>query len=177
MWNATLETVRRCIQRGDIGQVLMARAICTADGLDAAVFALTRLIGPAQRVAALTASDAVADIQLTLDFGASVFAVVTAGAVIRQRRCPTLEVYGSEGTVQWLGDEHRPDGCELWRNAVGAWTLLERPDADIPQALEAPAHAQARHVAEILQTAQASARDGKARALTTSFPFKLAGQG
>ena len=63
-----------------------------------------------------------------LDFGNARFAVVTTGFTMQRYRSPAIEVYGSEGTVQLLGDDWAPEGWELWRNGDGAWRIF--PEAD-----------------------------------------------
>jgi predicted dehydrogenase len=63
--------------------------------------------------------------QITLDFGDGVFGVVTTGFSMQKYRSPALEVYGSEGTIQMLGDDWAPEGYELWENRVGAWQVFE----------------------------------------------------
>jgi hypothetical protein len=40
-----------------------------------------------------------------LDFGEAVFAVVSTGFTVQRYRGPGLELYGSKGTVQMLGDD------------------------------------------------------------------------
>ena len=65
--------------------------------------------------------------QITLDFGDDVFGVVTTGFSIQKYRSPALEIYGSEGTIQMLGDDWAPEGYELWENRVGAWKVFESP--------------------------------------------------
>jgi predicted dehydrogenase len=51
--------------------------------------------------------------QVLLDFGKSTFAVVTSGFTMQQYRTPALEVYGTAGTIQMLGDDWDPDGYEM----------------------------------------------------------------
>ena len=63
-----------------------------------------------------------------LDFGNARFAVVTTGFTMQRYRSPAIEVYGSEGTVQLLGDDWAPEGWELWRNGDGAWRIFPESD-------------------------------------------------
>src|SRR5262245_54118493 len=63
--------------------------------------------------------------QILLDFGDDVFAIVTTGFSMQKYRSPALEIYGSDGTLQMLGDDWAPDGYELWENRVGAWKVFE----------------------------------------------------
>lgn len=46
--------------------------------------------------------------------------VVSSQAIQRYRR-PALELYGTEGTANLLGDDWDPRGFEVWRNAGGSW--------------------------------------------------------
>jgi predicted dehydrogenase len=46
--------------------------------------------------------------------------VVSSQAIQRYRR-PALELYGTEGTANLLGDDWDPHGFELWRNEAGFW--------------------------------------------------------
>ncbi len=57
--------------------------------------------------------------------GGALSTVVSGQAIQRYRR-PGLELYGTEGTANLLGDDWDPRGFELWRNATGRW---ERTDA------------------------------------------------
>ncbi len=46
--------------------------------------------------------------------------VVSSQAIQRYRR-PALELYGTDGTANLLGDDWDPDGFEVWRNEGGYW--------------------------------------------------------
>ena len=70
--------------------------------------------------------------QVLIDFGDACFAVVTSGFVIQQYRSPAVELYGTEGTIQMLGDDWDPDGYELWQNASAAWQVYKETDPDWP---------------------------------------------
>ena len=50
--------------------------------------------------------------------------VVSSQAIQRYRR-PALELYGTEGTANLLGDDWDPRGFEVWRNAAGSWSEHE----------------------------------------------------
>lgn len=211
----TYQIISRRIRRGEIGQVLSARAFYGWAGPDwgrwfyqpggGALFdlgvynvtSLTGLLGPAKRVTALTGVaiperevegariqvEAEDNAHVLIDFGASVFAVVTTGFTIQQYRCPAIELYGSRGTLQMLGDDWSPQGYELWRNEVGAWQLFKEsaptwPWTDglrhivecirqrIPPIIK-PEHAF--HVLEIMLKAKAAGRDGQAREIESTF--------
>ena len=120
-----------------------------------------------------------------LDFGDARFAVVTTGFTMQRYRSPAIEVYGSEGTIQLLGDDWAPEGWELWRNDDGVVARVpgdatrtgsgprgcaisstaSRPDRPT---VTRPEHAY--HALEIMLAAQAAGRDGVARAIESGFP-------
>ena len=158
---------------------------------------LTGLLGPAKRVTAMTGVaipsreikgrtvdvEAEDNAQVLLDFGGSAFAVVTCGFTMQQYRTPALEVYGTAGTIQMLGDDWDPDGYELFENRTGCWQVYKETAPDWPwtdglnhlieclhtqtKPLVTPEHA--RHVLEIMLKAQQSGRDGRALPLETTF--------
>jgi predicted dehydrogenase len=158
---------------------------------------LTALLGPATRVIAMTGIaiperevngkkihvEAEDTTQVLLEFGDGALAVATSGFTIQQYRNPALEVYGTTGTIQMMGDDWDPDGYELWQNAVGAWQVFKETTPDWPWAdglrhlvecivagtrpLLSPKHAL--HVLEIMLKAQQSGRDGRAIPIESSF--------
>lgn len=103
------------------------------------ITSLTGLLGPAHGVQAMSGIvtpqrmvdgklvpvETPDNYQITLDFGGNVFAVVTTGFSMQKYRSPALEIYGSEGTLQMLGDDWAPEGYELWQNRVGAWQVFD----------------------------------------------------
>lgn len=211
----TFQTLSRRIRAGDIGKPCSARARYGWAGpwwsewfyrpgggclFDLGVYCLTSLtglLGPAQRVMAMTGIaipereihgrkmkvEAEDNAQVLLDFGEGTLAVVTSGFTLQQYRNPALEVYGSTGTIQMLGDDWDPDGYELWQNAAGAWQLFRETDPDwswtdgLPhlvncirtaqQPLVTPKHAL--HVLELMIKAQQSGREGRALAIESTF--------
>ncbi|HSV73915.1 MAG TPA: Gfo/Idh/MocA family oxidoreductase [Chthonomonadales bacterium] len=158
---------------------------------------LTGLIGPAHRVAAMTGIaipervvndepmrvEAEDTAHVLLDFGDSVFAQVLTGFTMQQYRSPAVEVYGSEGTIQMLGDDWAPAGYEMWRNDAERWEVYPDPDADWPwtdglrhlvecmleerPTSSPPEHAC--HVLEIMDAAKRSSKTGAAVSLATTF--------
>ena len=171
---------------------------------DLAVYSITSLtgiLGPAKRVTAMTGiaqttrvvkgrriKVAVEDsAQILLDFGDATFAVVTSGFTMQKYRSPALELYGTEGTVQMLGDDWAPEGYELWQNSVGAWQTFYETDphwqwtAGLGHLVECiregikpvvtPEHAY--HVLEIMLAAQAAGRTGKAQRLKSTFSVSV----
>ncbi len=211
----TFQTLSRRIQSGDIGKPCSARARYGWAGpdwtewfyrpgggclFDLAVYSLTSLtglLGPVQRVMAMTGVaipereingrtirvEAEDNAQVLLDFGDSAFAVVTSGFTMQQYRAPALEIYGTTGTIQMLGDDWDPDGYELWQNSAGAWQLFRETAPDWPwtdglshlvdcirnakQPIVTPEHA--RHVLEIMLKAQQSGREGRALLIDSTF--------
>ena len=161
------------------------------------VTSLTGLLGPAKRVMAMTGVampereingrkirvEAEDNAQVLLDFGDCAYGVVTSGFTLQQYRTPALEVYGTTGTLQMLGDDWDPDGYELWQNSVGAWKVFKETDPNWPWAdglrhlvecirkgerpLVTPEHAL--HVLEIILKAQQSGREGRAMAVESTF--------
>lgn len=211
----TYQTIWKRIQRGDIGQPLQARARYGWDGpwwgqwfyqpgggslFDLGVYnviALTGLLGPAQRVTAMTAVtrpervvdgapmrvEAEDNAHVLIEFPNAVLGVVTTGFTMQKYRSPAIEIYGSEGTIQMLGDDWDPDGYELWQNKVGAWQIFEETDPSWPwtdglrhmveciqsdtRPIITPEHGY--HALEIMLKAQAAGRDGQARQIESSF--------
>ena len=158
---------------------------------------LTGLLGPAQRVTAYTGiaiPQRVVDgklmtvevednIQMLLDFGASVFASVTTGFTMQRMRSPALEIYGTEGTIQMLGEDWAPAGYDLWRNKDECWHFYEESDPHwhwavgidhLVDCIERgirpvvqPEHAL--NVLEIMLKARESSADGQAKVLESRF--------
>jgi predicted dehydrogenase len=163
-----------------------------------AITTLTGLLGPVRRVSAMTgiavpkrdidgagAQQVAAEdnAQILLDFGSSAFAVVTTGFTIQQYRSPAIEVYGSTGTLQMLGDDWDPDGYEFWRNDVGAWQVFKETEPDwlwtdglrhLVECIETgkkPALSldHACHVLEIMLKAKEAGRTGQAQPIESTF--------
>jgi predicted dehydrogenase len=169
------------------------------------VTTLTGLIGRARRVMAMTGVavperevqgekvrvQVEDNAQLLIEFEGGALAALTSGFTIQQYRGPGVEVYGTEGTIQMLGDDWDPDGYELWENRAGAWQIWKETAPDWPwtdglrhlvdciragaRPLVTPRNAY--HVLEVLIQAQASGRDGQARAIASPFtPPDLPGE-
>src|SRR5512145_2861691 len=108
--------------------------------------------------------------------------VVSSHSIQRYRR-PALEIYGSEGTANLLGDDWDPRGYEIWRNKSGCWeeyepvegtwmwtdglteavaALIEGrpPLADITHDL---------HLLEVIEAAAASAKEGRLAPIASRF--------
>ena len=161
------------------------------------ITSLTGLLGPAKRVTALTGVaiserevngrtirvEAEDNAQVLLDFGDACFGVVTSGFTMQQYRCPAVEVYGTTGTIQMLGDDWDPDGYELWQNAAGCWQVFKETHPDWlwsdglrhfvecihngTRPLVTPEHAL--HVLEIMLKAQQASREGRTLEIESTF--------
>ncbi len=128
--------------------------------------------------------DAEDNAHVLIDFGQNRFAVITTGFTMQKYRSPAIELYGSTGVLQMLGDDWAPEGYELWRNTKGTWeffpdtepgwpwtagmTHLVRCIEEDAKPLIRPEHAY--HALEIILAAKAAAKDGQARAISSQFP-------
>ncbi len=160
------------------------------------VITLTGLLGPAKRVmamsgvaipervvdGAMTEVRAHDNAQILLDFGAGVYAAITTGFTIQKYRCPGIELYGTAGTIQMIGEDWAPRGYELWRNSDGCWRvyddrgnwpwtdglrdLIEAIQEDRPPVSNVE---HAYHGLEIMIKAMASGETGQAIALDSTF--------
>ena len=154
--------------------------------------------GPARRVTAMTGVaipervingepmrvEAEDNAHVLIDFGDARFAVVTTGFTMQRYRSPCLELYGTHGVLQMLGDDWAPEGYELWRNDRAVWELHPETDPAWPwtdglrhlvecietgeEPVTRPEHAY--HALEIMLAAQAAGADGRAREIHSDFP-------
>jgi predicted dehydrogenase len=162
------------------------------------VTSLCGFFGPARRVTAMTGvaiPERVVDgrpirvqaednAHVLIDFGDARFAVVTTGFTMQRYRSPCLELYGTHGVLQMLGDDWAPEGYELWRTTGEAWELHPETDPAWPwtdglrhlvECLETgqepvPRPEHAYHALEIMLAAQAAGADGRARTISSPFP-------
>jgi predicted dehydrogenase len=161
------------------------------------VTSLTGLLGPALRITAMTAQarpERIVDgepieietedsAHVLMEHAGGVLSVVTTGFAPQKYRTPAIEIYGSEGTIQMLGDDWAPRGYELWQNKVGAWQLFEETDTGWPwtdglrhlvECIQAgtrpiitPQHGF--HVLEIMTKAMEAGRTGQAQKINSTF--------
>ena len=161
------------------------------------VTSLTGLLGPARRVTAMTAQarperiingqrmriETEDSAHVLLEHDGGVLSVISTGFTYQRYRCPAIEVYGSQGTIQMLGDDWHPNGYELWQNSVGAWQLYAEEQSDWPwtdglrhlveciqsgaRPIITPEHGF--HVLEIMLKAMQAGGDGQARRIESSF--------
>jgi predicted dehydrogenase len=169
------------------------------------ITSLTGILGPVKRVMAMTGTAipvrtvkgesievSIEDnAQIMMDFGDSVFATVTTGFTMQKYRSPAIELYGTTGTLQILGDDWAPEGYELWKNEVGAWQYYYETDPrwmwtdglnhvvdcirQGKKPVVTPEHSY--HVIEIMTAAQASGRSGIAQEITSIFSLPHFGDG
>jgi predicted dehydrogenase len=162
------------------------------------VVSLCGLFGPARRVTAMTGVaiperlvngtpvqvEAEDNAHVLIDFGEGRLAVVTTGFTMQRYRSPAIELYGTAGVAQLLGDDWAPEGYELWRNGHGAWEVYADTDPSWPwteglrhlvECIELghrpvirPEHGY--HALEIMLAAQAAGADGRARDIASDFP-------
>ena len=122
---------------------------------------------------------------MLIDFGDARFAVVTTGFTMQRYRSPCIELYGTHGVLQMLGDDWAPEGYELWRNDTarrgsctrsptrrgrGPTGCATSSSASRPgsEPVTRPEHAY--HALEIMLAAQAAGADGRAREIASDFP-------
>ncbi|MBV7336565.1 Gfo/Idh/MocA family oxidoreductase [Chloroflexi bacterium TSY] len=161
------------------------------------VVTLTGLLGPAHRVTGLvgtairermvegemTPVETDDNAHICIEFDEACYAVVTTGFTIQNYRNPAVEIYGSSGTIQMLGDDWDPNGYELWQNEVGAWKLFDETEPNWPWTdglrhlveciqtsktpIVTPEHAY--HVIEIIEKARLAGQDGQRREIESTF--------
>ena len=159
------------------------------------ITSLTGLMGSVQRVAAL-AGTAVPrrevdgetievknfdNYQVLLDFGDARFAVVTTGFTMQEYRSPAIELYGTAGVAQMLGDDWAPQGYEIVRADSAGWTTYAEVDPAWPwtagrrhlvdcvlddaELLVRPEHAY--HCLEVMVKAQLAAASGETQEVSS----------
>jgi predicted dehydrogenase len=108
--------------------------------------------------------------------------IVSSHAIQRYRR-PALEIYGSEGTANLLGDDWDPRGFEIWRNEAGCWEGYEPLEgtwmwtdglAETVMALSEGREPLAEithdlHLLEIVEAAERSAKECRWMTISSSF--------
>ena len=120
--------------------------------------------------------------QVLLDFGDARFAAVTTGFTMHEYRSPAIELYGSGGVAQMLGDDWAPQGYEIVRADSAGWTTYSEVDptwpwtaglrhlvdcvADGSDLLIRPEHAY--HCLEVMVKAQLAAASGEAQTVSST---------
>jgi len=161
------------------------------------ITSLTGWLGPAKRVMAMTGQaipqrmvegemmqiETEDNAQILLDFGNACYATVFTGFTIQDKRAPAIELYGSEGVIQMLGDDWAPEGYELYQRSTQQWTRWEEKRGEWPwvdglnhmieciQQKRKPAITpeHAFHVLEIMLKATQSSDEGRGIDLTSTF--------
>ncbi|HVX67579.1 MAG TPA: Gfo/Idh/MocA family oxidoreductase [Bryobacteraceae bacterium] len=164
---------------------------------------LTALLGPVEEVqaaeATAVASRRIGDIEIAkpdpdvshiiLRHVSGALSSIASSHAIQRYRRPGLEVYGTEGTANLLGDDWDPRGFEIWRNAAERWEEYEAieptwnwadglrelvlalrqgrpPRADLDHDL---------HLIDVIEAAGKAARDRRAVRVASRFgPLDLA---
>ena len=158
---------------------------------------LTSLLGPVREVIAADATAVVPRIvaggqiaepdpdvmHLIARHASGALSSVLASQAVQHYRRPAVELYGTEGTANLLGDDWAPQGLEVWENMRGSWEFLEPADQtwlwtdgmrelvvalrdrrpplqDLNQDL---------HLLDVVQSAHASARSGTAVRVESDF--------
>ncbi|MYA85394.1 MAG: Gfo/Idh/MocA family oxidoreductase [Acidimicrobiaceae bacterium] len=160
------------------------------------ITSLTGLMGPVKRVTALAGTAIpqrevdgevieVSDFdnyQVLLDFGDARSAVVTTGFTMHEYRSPAIELYGTTGVAQMLGDDWAPQGYEIVRADTAGWTTYAEVDPawpwtaglrhlvdcviDSERLLIRPEHAY--HCLEVMVKARLAAVSGETQAVSST---------
>ena len=203
----TFSVISQRIASGEIGDVLSARAIYGWAGPDWASWfheegagplrdlgvygltTLTGLIGPVRKIFSFgQVSRARHNIgppdnfQVSLEFESGCLGVLTTGYVHQKYRVPGIEIYGSSGTIQFVGQDWAPGGYEIWTNEAGCWHQYEAPHIwpwtdgvrdfceailEDRQPVCQPDHAI--HVLDVIDKAIVSLRSGQSETVTSTF--------
>lgn len=108
------------------------------------VKSLTTLLGPVSEVAAsvettvirprtvgdVLIEEPVPDVSVVTLRHASgaLSSLITSSVIQRYRRPAALELYGTQGSANFLGEDWDPAGYELWRNEAGCWEVFDAVD-------------------------------------------------
>ncbi len=123
-------------------------------------------------------------LHVTLDFGRARFATIVCGFTIQKSNRPGLELYGTTGTINLLGETWEPRGFEMWRNSEESWRRFPETEPNWPwtagldhlveciREKKKPAITveHARHLVEVMLAAHRAARTRTAVAIRSTFP-------
>jgi predicted dehydrogenase len=115
--------------------------------------------------------------------GGALSSVLASHATWRYRR-PGIELYGTEGSANLLGDDWDPHGIELYREARGTWDLIEPDDGTwlwtdgLREAVAAIGTGRTPlaepdldvHLLEVIEAATVAATEGRAVEVQSGFP-------
>ncbi len=159
---------------------------------------LTSVLGPAKEV---FAADSVAvaprsvgrtiieapepdTVHLVVRHRSGALSSVMASHAVQAYRRPAVELYGTEGTANLLGDDWAPRGVEIWQNASDCWKVIETIDEtwlwtdglrELVTSLteRRPPLQQLEqdlHLLDVLDAASRSARQARPIAVSSDFP-------
>ena len=112
----------------DVG-VYNLKSLTSLLGPVAEVLAAETTALPSRTIAGAGVIDAAPDVmQLIIRHVSGALSSVVASHAIQRYHRPALELYGTEGTANLLGDDWDPAGFELWRNEASSWEQYEAPD-------------------------------------------------
>ena len=126
-----------------------------------------------------------------LDFGRRRFASIATGFTMQKYRSPAIELYGTDGVLQMLGDDWAPEGFEQWTQRAAVlgdlpesapgwpWTdglrhLVDCVETGRPTVTR-PEHAY--HALEVMLAAKRSAREGRVVEIESAFPTSTTARG
>jgi predicted dehydrogenase len=152
------------------------KSITALVGPVAEVYAAEATALASREIAGRTIDDLDPDVShIVLRHASGVLSSLVSSQAIQRYRRPGLELYGTEGTANLLGDDWDPLGFEIWRNADGCWTTFEPLDATwlwadgLREAVDSvvesrdplvhPDHDL--HLLEVVDAARISAREGR----------------
>jgi predicted dehydrogenase len=109
---------------------------------------------------------------------------IVASQAIQAYRRPAIELYGTAGTANLLGDDWAPRGIELWQNETGYWKLIEPIDETwlwsdgLRELVVCLAEGrpplqrieQDLHLLDVLAAAECSARENRPVTVSSEFP-------
>ena len=121
--------------------------------------------------------------QLVLRHEGGALSSVLASHVTRRYRRPGIELYGTEGSANLLGDDWDPHGIELFRERTASWELIEPDDATwlwtdgLREAVAAIREGRAPlgdpqldvHLLEVIEAATRSAAEGRSVEVESRF--------
>jgi predicted dehydrogenase len=103
---------------------------------------------------------------------------------MQKYRSPAIELYGTEGVLQMLGDDWAPEGFEQWQNERGVWEVVPEAEPSWPwtfglqhlvecadagrTTVTRPEHAF--HALEVMLAAKRSAAEGRVIEIESTFP-------
>jgi len=158
---------------------------------------LTALLGPVQSVVAVHTASGVERMfdgtkvppadsdgwQLVLRHETGALSSVAASHAIQRYRRPAIELYGTTGTANLLGDDWDPSGFEIWTNATASWTRRDARDRtwlwtdglrDLVESVRAGSPPTAHddhdlHLLDVIDAARRSAESATTVAVDSSF--------